>query len=413
MTNVVIETAMQRARFAALVGPAPDFAQAMQAVLTLDRGGEASARELRMLALVAAARCADLTSVDLALRDLGPLAPSDWRILHQWLLAAPEMQHEAYASFVRALNRRIRPTMARSPMRRVTAGLALLLVASILSLLVLAWRLAPREPSDMSSTALEGLLAADPGVMLQAMPDAWATVLRDAVQDLSVAATAERVATERDASMAAVNDLAKSVERMATAIERSASRTSTTDVACQVLGPDASVASLRRLATGLRTLGHGPWTDVRRWHDEGIDWAPDPDAQYAARVILRHAPLGLWFPGLASADLRCDPDRVQRVFASTTSRADEMATVLVQVGSQSWHTPVTRVGRDWAPHALVERWAVWEPSLRPEACTPDTALQLQTSITRTASSLAAWIGRVADGEPQTAPPVSEIPWWVP
>ena len=49
MTNIVIETAVQRARAVALSGAPDQFDEALEAVVTLDRGGEAPLRELRML----------------------------------------------------------------------------------------------------------------------------------------------------------------------------------------------------------------------------------------------------------------------------------------------------------------------------------------------------------------------------
>ena len=54
MTNIVIETAVQRARAIALSGAPDQFDEALEAVVTLDRGGEAPLRELRMLSVVAA-----------------------------------------------------------------------------------------------------------------------------------------------------------------------------------------------------------------------------------------------------------------------------------------------------------------------------------------------------------------------
>ena len=170
MTNIVIETAVQHARAVALSGAPDQFDQALEAVVTLDRGGDAPLRELRMLAVVAAARRADLTAVEAALQSVGALAPSDWKSLHQWLLAAPEMQHDAYAAFVRDLDRRMRRSTNRSPARRLTAALAVLLVASCLSLLVLAWRVSARDPADQTQSVITGMLDGQPSTVLAGMP---------------------------------------------------------------------------------------------------------------------------------------------------------------------------------------------------------------------------------------------------
>ena len=82
-------------------------------------------------------------------------------------------------------------------------------------------------------------------------------------------------------------------------------------------------------------------------------------------------------------------------------------------GAKSWHTPMVRIGRDWASAAIAERWPTWQSSLEPAACTPDMARWLQASIAQTANALAAWTDRIAAGHDAPAPTVQDIGWWVP
>ena len=405
MTSIVIATAVQRARAVALSGAPDQFDEALEAVVTLDRGGEAPLRELRMLSVVAAARRADLTAVDAALQSVGALAPSDWKSLHQWLLAAPEMQHDAYAAFVRDLDRRMRRSTNRSPARRLTAALAVLLVASCLSLLVLAWRVSARDPADQTQSVITGMLEGQPRTVLGGMPGSWADQLRVAVRQLSQVPP-DQLKAEHDATAAAVAALAKSLQQAATGANAAS-------VAARWIGPNATTAQLQQLAAGFKSMQDSPWLDVTRWNGEGWSWSPDAAGQFALRTILRHAPLGVWMPGLFGADWQCDSRITPTVFVHATARNGPTATLLVQVGANSWHAPMTRVGRDWASAAITERWPTWQPSLEPATCTPDIARWLQASISQTATSLAAWTDRMAAGQDAPAPPVQDIGWWVP
>ena len=405
MTNIVIETAVQRARAIALSGAPDQFDEALEAVVTLDRGGEAPLRELRMLSVIAAARRADLTAVDAALQSVGALAPSDWKSMHQWLLAAPEMQHDAYAAFVRDLDRRMRRSTNRSPARRLTSALAALLVASCLSLLVLAWRLSTRDPADQTQLAITGVLDGQPNALLAAIPGAWADELRSAARQLSQLPT-DQLNAERDATTAAVASLTKSLQQAASCANAST-------VAERWIGPNATTSQLQRLAEGFKAMQDSPWLDVTRWHDEGWSWSPDTEGQFAWRTLLRHAPLGVWMPGMFGVEWRCDARNTPTVFVHATARKGSIATLLVQAGANSWHTPLVRVGREWACGALVERWPTWQPSLEAAACTPVMARWLQASIAQTANALAAWTDRLAAGEDAPAPPVQDIGWWVP
>jgi hypothetical protein len=405
MTNIVIETAVQRARAIALSGAPDQFDEALEAVVTLDRGGEAPLRELRMLSVVAAARRADLTAVDAALRSVGALAPSDWKSLHQWLLAAPEMRHDAYAAFVRDLDRRMRRSTKRSPARRLTAALAVLLVASCLSLLVLAWRLSAHDPADQTQMAISGVLDGQPSTVLAAIPGAWADQLRGATRQLSQVPP-DQLKAEREATTAAMQALAKS-------LQQAASGANAATVAARWIGANATTAQLQQLAAGFKAMQDSPWLDVNRWHGEGWSWSPDAAGQFAWRTLVRHAPLGVWMPGLFGADWQCDARTSPTVFVHATARNGPTATLLVQLGAKSWHTPMVRIGRDWASAAIAERWPTWQPSLEPAACTPDMARWLQASIAQTANALAAWTDRMAAGQDAPAPPVQDIGWWVP
>ena len=405
MTNIVIETAVQRARAIALSGATDQFDEALEAVVSLDRGGEAPLRELRMLSVVVAARRADLTAVEAALQSVGTLAPSDWKSLHQWLLSAPEMQHDAYAAFVRDLDRRMRRGTNRSPARRLTAALAVLLVASCLSLLVLAWRLSARDPADQTQLAITGLLDGQPGTVLAAAPGAWADALRGAVRQLGQVPP-EQLKAEREATTAAVAALAKG-------LMTAASGANAATVATRWIGPNATPAQLQQLAAGMKAMQDSPWLDVTRWNGEGWSWSPDATGQFAWRTLLRHAPLGVWMPGVFGADWQCDARITPSVFVHATARSGPAATLLVQMSAKSWHTPMVRIGRDWASSALAERWPNWQPSLEPAACTPDMARWLQASIAQTANALAAWTDRMAAGQDASAPPVQDIGWWVP
>jgi len=343
--------------------------------------------------------------VEAALQSVGALAPSDWKSLHQWLLAAPEMQHDAYAAFVRDLDRRMRRSTNRSPARRLTAALAVLLVASCLSLLVLAWRLSARDPADQTQLAITGVLEGQPNTVLAAMPGAWADQLRVAVRQLSLVPP-DQLKAEREATATAVAALAKSLQQAATGANAAT-------VAARWIGPNATVAQLQQLAAGFKAMQDSPWLDVTRWNGDGWPWSPDAAGQFAWRTLLRHAPLGVWMPGLFGADWQCDARATPTVFVHATARSGPTATLLVQVGANSWHTPMVRIGRDWASGAIAERWPTWQPSLEPAACTPDIARWLQSSMAQTAASLAAWTDRMAAGQDAPAPPVQDIGWWVP
>lgn len=362
-------------------------------------------RELRMLSVVAAARRADLSAVEGALRSVGALAPSDWKSLHQWLLAAPEMQHDAYAAFVRDLDRRMRRSTNRSPARRLTAALAVLLVASCLSLLVLAWRLSARDPADQTQSVITGVLDGQPETVLAAAPGAWADALRGATRQLTLVSP-DQLKAEREATSAAMAALANSLQQAAGSAHAAT-------VAARWIGPDATTTQVQQLAAGVQAMRESPWLDVTRWNSEGWSWSPDGAGQFFWRALLRHAPLGVWMPGMFGADWQCDPRTTPSVFVHATARSGPTATLLVQVGASSWHTPMARIGRDWASNALAERWPGWQPSLEPAACTPEMARKLQSSIAQTATSLATWTDRLAAGEDAPAPPVQDIAWWVP
>jgi hypothetical protein len=253
--------------------------------------------------------------------------------------------------------------------------------------------------------AISGVLDGQPSTVLGAIPGAWADQLRGATRQLSQVPP-DQLKAEREATTAAMQALAKS-------LQQAASGANAATVAARWIGANATTAQLQQLAAGFKAMQDSPWLDVNRWNGEGWSWSPDAAGQFAWRTLVRHAPLGVWVPGLFGADWQCDARTTPTVFVHATARNGPTATLLVQLGAKSWHTPMVRIGRDWASAAIGERWPTWQPSLEPAACTPDMARWLQASIAQTANALAAWTDRMAAGQDAPAPPVQDIGWWVP
>jgi|GEM_PF-2871602 len=405
MTSLVIEAAVERARTSALVGNAAEFNLAFQSVQTLDRDGEAPMHELRMLALVAAARLADLQGVETTLESLQPLSPSDWKRLRHWLVSAPEMQHANYIEFIRELDRRTRQSNRMSPMRRWTPALAIVLIAACVSLLLLSWRLSPTDPSDDTRQLIIAVLDGSPSEIVNMLPRDWESSLRKAVATL-----AQTDGTDMHAAHEATN---AAMLLLANALRTAAASPQATSIAERLVGPRATAEHLKLLAQGVELLRESPWLNISLWKDGDFwRWKPDTASVFALRTLLRHAPLSLWMPGLFSSEWRCDPRLEYSVFAHETARSGSSTTVRVQIGSNAWFVPTIRIGRRWASIGLDQMWPSWQQFLLPQACTASVAQQLQSDCAAVCASLSGWIDKLSIGADQASPEVKQIPWWV-
>ena len=403
MSDFTLEAAMERARRAAMVGAAADFDAELQGIQTLDRDGSAPMRELRMLELVARARQADLAGVDRILASLEPLAPSDWHRVHGWLIGAPEMAHAAYAEFVRGLDRRQRRRVRVPAMRRITPVLAIALVASAISLLLLAWRLSPLPPEETNLLAIGSVLEARIDALEGAMPAEWASEARAAARALGAHASADAPAKATEA-----------VDRLTKALRDAASSPAAGSLARQLVGPMGSADDLKRLAEGVQAWRGSPWLSIAAWSDgTATAWHPQGDALFAWQVLLRHAPLAAWLPGWFGADFRVDPLQPAAVRVRTVAQEDRSRTLQVQAGSVGWPLPAVRIGRHWTPRTMVDRWSRWQPSLAPDRCDTATAQLVEARMRDGVDAVAAWVQVRSSGQDMPAPDASALPWWVP
>jgi hypothetical protein len=403
LTSVALSTAIERARESALRGDPAAFTEHLRGIESLDRAGEAPSHDLRLLALVAAARRADLREVERTLEQAGSLPASEWDRVRRWLLAAPEMPLPAYAEFVRSLDRRMRKQVKVPPSRRWTPSLAIVLVGSLLSLMVLAWRLSPRSPSTSTALAMRAVLAGDPAITMEQLPSTWQDRCLEAARllaghDTSAASQATEAAV--DAVIAALH---------AASGGRAANR-----IAETLLGPRASGSDLDRVALGLMVWKGSPWLRVSAWGDPAtLEWTPTGDALLAWRAALRHMPLGLWLPGWFSPRWQCEPLRGETVTVLRNSGDNSRATLQIVVGGQEWNAATTRIDRCWPPDALIDQWESIQQRLDPSRCTAAQALACQQSMADALQGIAAWIQRMAAGAIEPAPSAQEVPWWVP
>lgn len=402
MTSIALQTAIERARAAALAGDAAAFAELRRGIATLDREGDAPTRELHMLGIVAAARLADLQAVEQGLAALQPIGPRDWETLRAWLLGAPELSMPAYAEFVQSLDRRLRQTVKVPPSRRYTPALALVLGGALLSLLLLGWRLTPAAPERVSREAIQAVLDGDASAALDALPGGWRGEIREAARLLSAHGDPALL----DATHAAMALLARSIDAAANA--SSAQR-----VAQRLMGPRADASHLKRLAEGVRTIDAGPWVEPSKWAGEAWSWRPTGDALLAHRTLLRHLPLGVWLGGWFSTTWRCDPLATQDVSVHPTASDADQATLMVQIGVDGWPATLARRERTWVPRTLLEHWGAWQPELAPSLCTAERTQALQQAIVTAARTIEESI-RAATVDPDAPqPPALQLPWWVP
>ena len=402
MTTIALQTAIERARAAALAGDASTFAELRRGIATLDRDGVAPTRELHMLGIVAAARMADLPAVEQGLAELQPMATRDWSTLRAWLLGAPELSLPAYAEFVQSLDRRMRQTVKVPPSRRWTPALAIVLAGALLSLLLLGWRLTPAAPERASREAIVAVLQGDATAFTGALPGSWRDDLREAARLLA----AHRDPALLDATHAALGLLA-------TTLEGATNAPAAANLARKLMGPHADATHLKRLADGIRTIDAGPWVDPSKWEREAWAWRPAGDALLAHRTLLRHLPLGVWAAGWFSVNWRCDPFGTQDVSVNATADDATQATIVVQIGVDSWPATLARRERTWVPRALLEHWGAWQPRLAPELCTADRTHALQQSIVTAARALEEWVRAAAADADAPPPPPLQLSWWVP
>ncbi|MEY2785678.1 MAG: hypothetical protein RL277_1888, partial [Planctomycetota bacterium] len=359
MTSIALSTALERAREAALVGDPASFTEHLRGIESLDRAGEAPTHELRMLALVAAARRADLHQVETLLEQAGTLPLSEWERVRRWLLAAPEMPIPAYAEFVRSLDRRIRKQTTIPAPRRWTPSLAIVLTGALLSLMVLAWRLSPRSPSQSNALAVRAVLAGDPGIVLEQLPSSWQEPCLQA----------GRLLAAHD-SEAAWKSTEAAVDALIAGLHAASGSRSASRIAETLLGPRASRPDLDRVALGLMQWKAAPWLRVAAWGDPAsLDWKPEGDALLAWRTALRHMPLGLWLPGWFSTQWQCEPLRGETVTVLRNSGDGARVTLQIVVGGHEWNAPATRVDRCWPPDALIDEWKAMQPRLDASQCT--------------------------------------------
>lgn len=403
MSDFTMEAAVERARRSAVTGDAASLGSQVQGILTLDRDGTAPTRELRMLELVASARLADLAGVDRLLDSLEPLAPSDWRRLHGWLLDAPEMSHAAYADFVRELDRRQRRHHRVPAMRRFTPALAILLAASAISLLLLAWRVSPLPAEESNLLAIEAVLGGRWGALEEALPAAW----RNDLNAAAAAVAAHASAQTRGQVTGEVQSLAKAVRDAALSPSGGA-------LARRLIGPMASIDDLRRVADGLAAWSDSPWLHVTAWSDgSAARWQPQGDALFVWRVLLHHAPLGAWMPGWFGADFRVDPLRVPSVRVRPLVREEGARTLQVTIDAGEWPLSTVRVGRHWVPQPLVARWEQDRGSLTPERLNAEVTQRIEAQLAASMRAMTIWVRAWVDGTGPDAPDSSNLPWWVP
>jgi len=402
MTTIALQTAIERARATALAGDAAAFAELRRGIATLDRDGEAPVRELHMLGVVAAARLADLPGVDQGLADLQPIAAREWSTLRAWLLGAPELSLPAYAEFVQSLDRRMRQTVKVPPSRRWTPALAIVLAGALLSLLLLGWRLTPAAPERASRDAIVAMLQGDAAAVTAALPGTWGNDLHEA---------ARLLAAHRDPALLDATHAALAL--LATTLEGAANAPNATRLAERLMGPHADASHLKRLASGVRSIDASPWVDPSKWEKEAWAWRPTDDALFAHRTLLRHLPLGVWFGGWFSASWRCDPLGTQDVSVNATADDATQATIVVQIGMDSWPATLARRERSWVPRTLLEHWGAWQPQLAPERCTADRTHALQQAIVTAARTLEEWVRTAATDADAPLPPALQLPWWVP
>jgi hypothetical protein len=375
----------------------------LRGVESLDRTGEASAAELRMLSIVAAARRADLAEVDRVLAQVEPLSGPEWEHLRRWLLAAPEMQFSAYAEFVRSLDRRMRRRVSVPPARRWTPSIVMILLGALLSLGILAWRTSALDPSATNQAAIDAVLRGDATELLGALPSAWRSRLRAARDSLAAQASTEATA-----------DVEKAILALADALRAAASSPAAARVAETLIGPRGTPAQLQSLAAGVTEWQHSPWLKLETWsRPDALAWKPSGDALLAWRTALRHMPLGLWLPGWFSAQWQCAPQQDERAMVLRTSGDPARITLQVLLGNREWKTTATRVERFWLPEGLQERWRELNPRLDAARCTAAQSQACQRALAESIRPVAAWIARLTANASEVSPAAAELPWWVP
>jgi hypothetical protein len=403
MSALALESAQATARASALHGDAANFESQMQAVVSLDREGRVDMRSMRMVRVVARARLADLAGVDEALAALAPLAPAEWREILAWLRQAPDMEHAAYAAFVRSLDRRMRRDAGVSRWRRLTPMLVVALVASIVSLLVLVWRMAPRNAARDTQSSIRAVLQADAQAVAASLPAPWIAAMQrasDALAQASTSGSAEPCGPALDALSGALRDASRSPDAG--------------QFARLLLGELARSEDLSDLADAVSEWKSCPWLDVSRWgHREAWAWKPSHAGLLAWRCLLRHTPLVAWMPGWFINGWRVDPlDPVDPRVRHAAS--DERGiTLTVQMGSESWPIPVIRQGRWWVPPTLADRWDVLRSSLAPEGLTSERAAALQLDIVSGIEGVTKWIRDHGEGRGTERPQAPSLGWWVP
>lgn len=403
MTSISLATAIERARESALTGDPSAFMDHLRGVESLDRAGEAPAAELRMLSIVAAARRADLAEADRVLVQVEPLSGQEWEQLRRWLLAAPEMQFNAYAEFVRSLDRRMRQRASIPPARRWTPSIVMVLLGTLLSLGILAWRTSAADPAITNRIAIDAVMQGDATALLDALPSAWRSRLL-AAKDLLAA----------QASTEATADVEKSLLALAESLRTAAASPSAARVAETLLGPRGTPQQLQSLATGVTEWQHAPWLKLENWSKtDTLQWKPSGDALLAWRTALRHMPMGTWLPGWFSTQWQCAPLQEEHAMVLRNSGDPARITLQVLLATQEWKTTATRVERFWMPEALQERWRELDPHLDAAQCTAQQSQACQRALAERLRGVAAWIARLMANASDVTPSTKELPWWVP
>jgi len=402
MSALALESAQATARAMALHGDAAGFESQMQAVLSLDREGRVDMRSMRMLRVVACARLADMVRVEEALAALDPLSPAEWREILTWLRQAPDMEHARYVGFVRTLDRRMQRHAGVSRLRRFTPMLVVMLVASVASLLVLLWRMAPRDAARDAETTMQAVLGADAESLFRTVPAAWVTTLTQAAR------TAAAVSPPSPPAAPAA------LQALSQALVQAAAAPSAAALSRALLGDLARPQDLVRLADAVNTWRDCPWLEVSRWSDRTMwSWRPPAGGELAWRCLLRHAPLAAWMPGWFNAGWRVDPlDPVEPRARRSASDAGEVSLTL-QMGSDAWPLVMARNGRWWMPVQSVRRWETVAPRLAAEHFTPDRVASMQTDILEGLQAMTQWIREHSDGRGSAQPDAKALPWWVP
>jgi hypothetical protein len=246
------------------------------------------------------------------------------------------------------------------------------------------------------------VLDCDAQAVMHQLPSDWRDALRSGGESLA-----------RHDTTTAWRSTEAAIDALSAALRAASGSPHAETFAQDLLGPGARAADLARASDGVAQWRGCPWLRVGAWSSlEALQWRPAEESLLVWRAALRHMPLGVWLPGWFSPKWRCDPLRDDAIAVSRAGGQDSQTTLMILIGGQDWSAPAARVGRQWPPLALIDQWRSIEPEFATELCSAERATACQQSIADALRSIAAWIGRRANGADEPSPPVQEAPWWV-